>query len=228
MIVHIISFNLLSPLPKLVDDCRRLDGVTGVTIIDNASTYPPLVEWLATCDCKVIRRAKNDGPMSTYRAVDRTDWYAITDCDLDIGEVPRDALANLRAVMERRPGIRKAGLSLEIDDLPATKMIQAVLDWESVFWQDRDSQEPAFWRADIATTFCVQRPGSGWNGYGPALRADRPYTARHLPWYWDPDALTDEQRHYLGQRFRGTWWSARLKRYAGIKSEEGTEEGTRK
>lgn len=218
MIVHIISFNLFSPLPKLVDDCRRLDGVTGVTIIDNASTYPPLVEWLSQCDCNVIRRERNDGPMSVYRSVDRTDWYAVTDSDLDIAEVPRDVLLKLRAVMERRPNIRKAGLSLEIGDLPDvnTKLIQAVLDWESVFWRDRDPQESGFWQADIATTFCLQRPGSGWNGYSPALRADRPYTARHLPWYWDPDNLTDEQAYYLGQKFRGTWWSAKLKRHTGI------------
>lgn len=212
MIVHVISFNLLTPLKKLVRDVRNLDDVSGVTVIDNASTYPPLLDWLKRCDCRVIRRERNGGPMAAFREVDNRDWYVITDCDLDIGHVPRDALARLRTVMKERPAIRKAGLSLEIHDLPDTRLGLAVRDWESKFWENRVLGAP-FFAANIATTFCVQRPGTRWVGYGPALRADRPYTARHEPWYWEPDNLTDEQRFYLEQDYRGTWWSGKLQRH---------------
>jgi len=209
MIVHVIAFNLLTPLQQLVCDARTLDGVSGVTIIDNASTYPPLLEWYESCDCKVIRRRTNRGAMGVFPAVDNRDWYVLTDCDLDISQVPKDACLRLRETLEANPEIKKTGLSLEIDDLPETELGVAIRRWESAFWSERFDRD--WWRADIATTFAVHRPKSKWVGYGPSLRADRPYTARHVPWYWDPDDLTEEQQYYLSQDFIGTWWSARLK-----------------
>ena len=60
---------------------------------------------------------------------------------------------------------------------------------------------------DIDTTFAVYRKDGPQGHYGPAIRANRPYTARHLPWYWDPANLDKEQKQYLEKCSSGgrTW-----------------------
>ena len=212
MIVHIIAYNLLTPLRQLVADLRRFDGVDGITIIDHDSSYPPLLEWYETCGCKVIHGKNDRGSKGAFRHVDNSDWHVVTDCDLDMSTVPTDALVQLRAVLEDHPKITKAGLSLELGDLPRTPMCDLVRTWELNFWTERFPEDSRFWVADIDTTLAVYRPKATWGGYGPALRFDRPYTARHTPWYWDLEHLTDEQRHYLSQTIRGTWWTGKVKR----------------
>jgi hypothetical protein len=67
-----------------------------------------------------------------------------------------------------------------------------VIAWERQFWTI-----PAFgrfYRAPIDTTFALYRPGLG---HGPHhLRTAPPYEARHLPWYQNSQALTEEDRYY--------------------------------
>jgi hypothetical protein len=210
MIVHVISYNLLTPLRALVNDLATFDGVDSITIIDNASTYQPLLEWYEKCGCTVIRREENGGGKVAFQHVDNSDWYVVTDCDLDVSDVPRDALTKLRKALEDNPEYKKAGLSLELKDLPETHLTDAIKKWEAKFWQTRLNSQ--FWVADVDTTFAVYRPGTLWGGYGPALRSDRPYTCRHAPWYWNLDNLTDEQQYYLGQEIIGTWWTRKARR----------------
>lgn len=210
MIANIVSYNLLTPLRQLVADVQTMDGVDGVTIIDHESTYPPLLEWYEHCGCKIIHGTNDRGGKGAFRHIDARDWYLFTDSDLDISTVPKDAFVRLRDVLRRNQGIVKAGLSLEINDLPDAPLSNAVRDWEKKYWTKRFDRD--YWSADVDTTIAVYRPGAGWGGYGPALRADRPYTCRHTPWYWDLDHLTKEQEFYLSQTIRGTWWTGRAKR----------------
>lgn len=210
MIAHVIAYNLLVPLRAIVADLQAMDGIDHVRVVDNASTYPPLLDWYAdgAGGAEVVRRDENRGPLAAFQHVRNDDFFVVTDCDLDVSAVPRDACIRLREALERDAILKKAGLSLEIDDLPAGAEFDRMREWEAKYWQTAHSS--GFWSADIDTTFAVYRPRSMWGGYGPAVRADRPYTARHLPWYWDPAALTDEQQYYLGQQSIGTWWTPRL------------------
>jgi len=209
VIVYIISYNLLTPLMKLVKDAETLDGVTEVVVVDNASTYAPLLSWYRESGVRVIHRPENQGPTRSFDVMDMSDWCVVTDSDLDIGDVPKDVCYELRDVMERHESLKKAGLSLDTSDIPDTTLGQKMLKWESSFWKEKFVS--GFWNADIATTFAMYRPKSSWCGYRPAVRADRPYTARHVPWTWDLDNLTEEQKYYLNQSIEGTWWTIQMK-----------------
>ena len=55
--------------------------------------------------------------------------------------------------------------------------------------------EPGLFRADVDTTFALNRARTpGFEGL--AARTGWPYVARHLPWYADSANPTDEARYY--------------------------------
>lgn len=200
----VTCFNLLSPLPQLVSDIRRL-GCRPV-LVDNASTYPPLLEWLDHCGAEVIRLDQNYGPWVAWSKglIAGFDRFVITDSDLDLSGVPDDVLDVLEEGFREYPSAWKVGLSLEIDDLPPGPIRDRVIEWEKRFWQDRVGR---YFIAPVDTTFALYDPKrfrGDW--YTPALRADRPYTARHLPWYWTQ--ITAELSYYFRHIRPGiTRWS---------------------
>jgi len=216
--VYITTFNRLAYVQDMV---ACLVGVPDVEpiIVDNASTYSPLIEWYRDCPVEVIRRDTNGGPRAVWAtpAIDfrRTTYYAVTDPDLDLSGVPTDFLAVLCDGLERNRDVMKCGLSLEIDDLPSLPMTARILAWESKFWSDRlDSQ---FFRADVATTLAVYSAARGYAHYRPALRSDRPYTARHRPWYVTSETATDDDRYYWShlEHKQTLGWSPRIGRTHG-------------
>lgn len=195
MRVFINNRDRLTSTRAMVEYLSRAPGAE-VTIIDNASTYPPLLEWYDGCGVEVVRLRENLGPRALWRStglVPASEDYAATDSDLDLSLLPLDLLEALRAGLALYPKIVKAGLSLEIDDLPAgTPLTLRIREWESRWWRRRLND--FWWDADTDTTFAVYRAGTTeWPGVLPAARADRPYTARHLPWY----GMTDEDEYYF-------------------------------
>jgi hypothetical protein len=120
----------------------------------------------------------------------------------------------LRDALEVWPNIMKAGLSLEIDDLPdGYQFKRRVIEHEAKFWGPsswtRLGTHRRFYIAPIDTTFCMMRTRDPYAAYEPARRAGRPYTARHLPWYMTPETITAEYRHYLANvGFKtGIYWT---------------------
>jgi hypothetical protein len=126
--------------------------------------------------------------------------YVVTDSDLDLSRVPTDLLDLMNDGLDKYPQIIKAGLSLELDDLPEDGLLtEKVRRWEAAFWRDRLDDQ--FWLANVDTTFALHRAGTIWTGVAHALRTDRPYTARHLPWY-DPDT---PEEIYFREHCRPKW-----------------------
>jgi hypothetical protein len=172
-----------------------------IWLIDNDSTYPPLVELLATTTHHVVRAGYNLGHRSPWLtgAVQRHAhgrYFVVTDPDVIPDEsCPADALDRFRALLDRHPDIDKVGFGLRIDDLPAHYPLRDhVVEWEARFWQDE--VEPGAYRADIDTTFALYRPLDRRHMENRALRTGTPYVARHQPWYTDPGALTDDDHYY--------------------------------
>lgn len=208
MKLYITSFNLLTPLKAICEQGVRL-GLDPV-IVDNASTYPPLVDWLMNdCPHRVARLTENKGQRAAWDngTIDTRDkWWAVTDCDLDLSGVPSDTVHVLMDGMRRHDWAVKAGLSLELEDIPEDlPLTKRVRNHERRFWEHQLDDQ--FFQADIDTTFAVYRKDGPQGHYGPAIRANRPYTARHLPWYWDPANLDKEQKQYLEKCSSGgrTW-----------------------
>lgn len=192
--IYINNRDRLTMTRQLAEQCSRLEDVGDVVILDNASTYPPLLDWYASCPLKVIQLKENVGPHGLWRIGPPNTYFVSTDCDLDIGNVPKGVLRILKEGLEHRE-IIKAGLSLEIEDIPDDYPLKSlVLHHETDKWQPF-LKDHRFYLAGIDTTFAMYRPNAGWGGYGPALRTKRPYTARHLPWYVVEE--DEEEIYYL-------------------------------
>jgi hypothetical protein len=192
--IYINNRNRLSTTWAMIEYLQDVPGALPI-IVDNASTYEPLLDWYARCGVEIVY-CRNRGPRAPWlvRHVLMTQcaYYVVTDSDLDLTAVPIDVLDVLREGLERYPDRIKAGLSLETYDLPqhfaSTSIVQA---WERKYWIDR--LDARWWNADVDTTFALYRVGAEFPGIRPALRADRPYTARHVPWY---RGESEEDRYY--------------------------------
>lgn len=190
----------LTPLELVLDWCERA-GLTEIWLIDNASSWPPLVEFLNRTHHHVVRAGTNLGHRSpwltgTVQRHARDRYFIVTDPDVvPDDQCPLDVVEHLTQVLERYPEVDKVGLGLRIDDLPEQyPLADAVRAWEARFW--RDEVEPGVFRADVDTTFALYRPLRRRHEENRALRTGGPYVARHLPWYLDPTRLSVEDRFY--------------------------------
>lgn len=197
----------LQPLLLLIDWLERA-GHDEIWLIDNASTFPPLQEFLNETQHHVIRLDRNLGHRSPFLsgtvqriAVGR--HFVISDPDVVPDEgCPVDALDRFRDLLDRHPEIDKVGFGLRVDDLPDDyPLVDDVRAWEARFWTQE--VEPGVYRADIDTTFALYRPLDRRHREDRALRTGAPYVARHTPWYVGPDDVSDEDRWY--REHADTW-----------------------
>ena len=216
----VIMFNRLTwPMAM----CEFLaDNGCEVVLVDNGSTYQPLLDWYGECPYKLHRLPPiNEG-------AHKTPWtsgiiesygskrYIVTDHDLDLSNVPSDFLDVLKSGLEPSSAI-KCGLSLKIDDLPENELTKRVLRIESGYWGK--ANDAGFYHAPIDTTLALydaeRTRGCNDKTFFNALRTPNPYTARHLPWYNTPENLTSEERFYLQSIKNNGFWSHEYKRIFG-------------
>jgi hypothetical protein len=150
-----------------------------VIIIDNASTYPPLLEYYENeCPCKVIKLDYNYGHLAPWRVIDIKKEYVVTDPDLDISKIPWDWPDALREGLEMFPKANKCGFSDDFTKIPINNPIWLPdSSWDSDrMTKGRLCKYYDYW---IDTGFALYRPGLKFKVGG--VRTGRPYTARHLP-----------------------------------------------
>jgi len=203
--VFIISFNRVTWLPNMVRDIFAMDNVGEVYIIDNASTYPPLLEYYKHTPAKVIYLDQNLGHKSPWISgvIEQlaTPYYVVTDPDLSLVNIPKNCLKHLLKGYERYKhlNINKAGLALEIKDLPKTQHTEFVRNYEfSHMWCL--PLDPEFFQATCDTTFALYNKYKFIWDIDPVVNADfthgirsnYPYVAKHMPWYDDPENPSDE------------------------------------
>lgn len=201
--VFLIAYNRLEALQKLVGWLEGA-GYSNIHIIDNASTYPPLLAWLEASPHHVHRMDKNYGHLVLWDSgkfkdiIDKQN-FVLSDCDiLPDEQCPHDVVERLASVLERYPNFTKVGLSLRIDDLPEHYSLKAqVLEWEAPFWE-HVLEDGALYEAAVDTTFAYYRPGIAPKDprWWRSLRTAAPMTARHLPWYSDTARPTEEDIYY--------------------------------
>lgn len=184
-------------------------GFDEIWLIDNASTYPPLVQYLDRAPHHVVRLPHNLGHRSPWLSgtVQRHAYgrrYVVSDPDVVPDEAcPLDVVERLGELLDRYPELDKAGLGLRIDDLPDHyPLADAVRRWEARFWTDEI--EPGVFRADVDTTFALYRSLDRRADESRAVRTGAPFVARHLPWYIDPAALSAEDIYYREHADRTT------------------------
>ena len=202
----------LSCLQTLVEWLEAAE-MTNIVLLDNNSSYPPLLEFYAQSKYPVVRLGNNLGFQALWRSglykKYRYDYYIYTDPDVvPIAECPDDVVEHFLSILWSHPDIQKVGIGLKVDDLPdcyAPK--QEVLNWESSFWRVEIS--PDVWDARVDTTFALYRPlvkGGAWLN---ACRTGYPYLARHLPWYEDSSHPTEELLYYQAHLQSPVHWSSK-------------------
>jgi hypothetical protein len=198
--VFIIMHDLVTWPKAMLTHLTQVTEVRPV-LVDNASTYEPLLDYYKECPFEVVRLAENIGHHAPWIAdlvTSRTDdLYVVTDPDLDISGVPIDVLDHLTKGLRDYPDVTKAGLSIEVDDIPYDFPKRAeVLSWESPFWTC--PIDDLWYGAPVDTTFAMYSLAKGYEArHVGGIRAARPYTARHLPFYLTRETMTEEYRYYM-------------------------------
>lgn len=218
--IFIIVRDRITSLRRLVE---RLEdaGQERIILIDNSSSYPPLLEYLSSCRHKVVRTGRNDGPSSpwTSRLVrDVPGRFVVTDPDLYPAEdCPRDFMAALNDCLTSLApsGVVKVGMGLRIDDLPSNPVADSVRKWEAKFWSDpigSGSRGETWYRAPVDTTFALYLPHQRYDaGCASAARLGDPYLLRCDPWYEDPAALSEEERYYVTHASPSSNWATAVR-----------------
>ncbi|MCU0457306.1 MAG: glycosyltransferase [Bacteroidales bacterium] len=217
--VIINNFNRLSYMKQLIESLEKR-GYTNIFIIDNLSTYPPLLEYYKTCRYTVFRLESNIGMNALWGSglikKFRKDYFVYTDSDMvPVEECPDDFMLFFLKVLRKNKFAQKVGFSLKIDDLPDSYALKdTVIEAEKQYYQYQHG-DILYW-APIATTFALYRPRARrihGDYYIEMYRTGWPYMARHLPWYMDSSNPDEENSYYLSQKLVATWYSKEYKKY---------------
>lgn len=167
-----------------------------IYILDNASTYSPLLEWYTTKPCTVIRLEHNLGQLAVYNSdyINKFEgWIAYTDSDIELNpNTPTGFIERMIAVARKYDKI-KAGLALRIDDLPDTDYGRKARWWEQQYWIKQ--VEEGIYDANVDTTFSTIIVGQPFTY--DAVRIAGNFIAKHVPWYLDYSNLSEEEQYIL-------------------------------
>lgn len=176
-------------------------GMKNIYIIDNASTYPPLLEYYNHTEHKVFRLKDNLGHLALWKSglykKFQHDYFIYSDPDILPDTAAQEGfLKFMMDCLNKYPSIGKIGFGLRVDDLPDHYgKKKDVIEWEKQFWKNKVEED--VYDAHVDTTFALYRPYV--NVLVAEVRAYRitgKYMARHLPWYENSAMPTDEDVFY--------------------------------
>ena len=209
--IIINNFNRLTMLKRLISDLE-LRGYRNIYIIDNNSTYEPLIEFYDACPYQVFRLTDNLGARAFYKSGIYKDFYhdfyVCTDPDLAIvSECPNDFMDYFWSILKNYKFARKVGFSLRLDNIPDHYPgKQKVIEWEQKYFKRINCD--GLYRASIDCTFALHRPHSRFSRsrWDEMYRTPFPYQMEHLPWYSDYNNLSNEDKYYIEQcKLRTSW-----------------------
>ncbi len=212
--IIIISFNQILYLKKLIDFLMK-HKFMNIIIIDNNSTYKPLLDYFEAIESKVTlyRLKENFGHLVFWKNKEiynkySKGYYVVTDPDIvPIEECPKDFLLHFKNILEHNHNLTKVGFSLKLDDIPDTNpKKKKILEWESRFWNIQNKE--GIYPTAIDTTFALYKPNYMYKeqNFYAAIRTKVPYQARHGGWYIDSENLTNEQKYYFANCNESSSW----------------------
>lgn len=197
--VVINNRNRLTTTKNMVEKLLSLNPDEQIIILDNGSTYPPLLEWYQGINDRVeVRMGKNEGHLALWAiGLDRElgEHFVYTDSDLELNP---DFPKNWKEIMLDliyKYDIKKVGLALEVGDLPDFyRYKNQVVRNEGRWWLTEVEQ--GVFLADTDTTFALM-VNNGHNEYKSVRVAKNGFTCRHMPFYVDLSNLSEEEKYYL-------------------------------
>lgn len=217
--VLINNFNRLEPLKQQLEWLSTLPGVSEIIISDNASNYPPLLDYYEKnpYKVKIIRNTHNGGhnmPKNTLRELNISDRVIVTDPDLiPYPDTPSDIIQKLNTLMDTHPNYHKVGCGLNINDLPDHYPFTERIRRHETCLLGKTFPDGSR-EACIDTTFCLYRckeAFGGWNA--PAIRTVKPYILKHIDWYVNPKDITEEYAWYLDNCTSSASYATQLKEW---------------
>ena len=196
--IIINNFNRLTYLKEQINWLEKC-GMRNIIIIDNQSTFIPLIEFYDSLNYKIIRCQKNNGYLSLwfnniFNKV-KNDFYIYTDSDVvGSSSCPNDFIEFFYENLLVINNLDKIGFGLKLENISNEKnSIYNIKKNENKFWINKYYNSNIF-KASIDTTFALYKPnvyGGYWLNSG---RTDYPYLADHLPWL--DDKKTEESLFY--------------------------------
>ena len=202
--------NRVTFLKMMIDRIQAL-GYKNIYILDNESTYPPLLEYYKTVNAKIIYLKKNAG----YKALWETEvfnqfknkHYVYSDPDILMAQdCPHDFVYQLYVSLCKFRQKEKAGVALKIDDLPDNRQKTMVLEWETRNWKKVLSEN--VYDAPVDTTLALYKPLAFGNAEEcEAIRVGGKLAAQHLPWYINTENLSEEDLYYKDHANSSSYWA---------------------
>ncbi len=179
-----------------------------IILVNNDSTYPPLIEYLIASKHKVYNLKSNHSKWAPWKEglIEKhpSDYFAVCDPDmLPILECPLSMLEYMVDALDGHPEYHVVGPAYEITDLPdyyAAK--KDVILWEAQFWAKPlgdNFKTTDFFEAIIDSMFAVFRKGGEIDITRDGLRANYPYVVRHETWYMDTKNPSEEDLWYMSR-----------------------------
>ena len=214
--VFIICYNQYTFVKSMVD--QLLKYTNNIYIIDNKSTYPPLVKYLKDMENKIniIYKDKNYGHF-VYKMDDIVqlggEKYIITDPDLELNpNLPMNFIEILYNLSEKYKA-NKVGFALDIVNninpnltCKINDIDYKITEWEKQFWENKiDDDTYELYNADIDTTFVLINPKYPTD---MRVRVAGDFTCIHKPWVIDYEKkLLDGELDYYknNNNISSTW-----------------------
>ena len=201
--IFINARDRLGVMKRLIDWLLAA-GYRKIFVLDNASTYPPLLEYYAALETdrrvKIIRLEKNFGFKALWLSniLERLNIatpYVYTDPDVVPAEdCPKDFLKRLMEILGDNHEIRKVGLGLVWEDITFFQSDRMKKIESDYYDGSRVGDELYFTQVD--TTFALYANVRHYS-VRLAMRTAGDLRARHHPWYFDYDNLPDDERYYI-------------------------------
>lgn len=216
--ILIVNFNQLHYLKKLIHFLQKRK-FENIIIIDNHSTYPPLLEYYKSLkNIKIEMMEDNYGHMVFFENKQLQEkygrgFYVLTDADI----VPNDNLPNdfmkimMDILIKEFNKVNKVGFALDIENIPDYYILkEKVIRWEIKFWEKKYKENPLSYKAYIDTTFAIYKPfyPAKFNRqeFLEGVRLAGDFTAIHGGWYVDKNNLTEEQKYYQETSSNASSW----------------------
>lgn len=162
----------------------KYDGVGDIIVVDNGSTYPPLIHWYDRQTLVQVKRCDNLGHGGAWVSGAVSDlgseFYVVTDSDMGLEDTPDDTLMVLLEKLNHQPDLEKIGLGLNWQTVPPESPYFYRLNlYEKDRWEKSNVLNGVHVDVQIDTTFALYNKPYYFIGGGSM---SFPYVARHYPW----------------------------------------------
>ena len=161
---------------------KTYKNVGDIIIVDNDSTYSPLLDWYKTDPCKIVK-VSNLGHAAPWIAgvIDslNTPYYVVTDSDLGLEDTPDDTLDYLYENL-LLTNLDKIGLGLDWKKVSLeSPYYNHIQGYEKNRWNISPVVNNIYTEVQVDTTFALYQKNHYFIGGGST---SFPYVARHYPW----------------------------------------------